>query len=74
MKQDGLPELAFELVEARGALELAEASGACSEGLPLRVKELMAHLDSIVIFNISINFQARQVHEPILIYVIQKLR
>jgi hypothetical protein len=39
-----LPELALEEVEVRGALEVTEASGACSEGFPLRVKELMAHL------------------------------
>lgn len=28
----------------RSVLEFAEATGACSEGLPLSVKELMAHL------------------------------
>jgi hypothetical protein len=39
-----LPELASEEVEVRGTLEVTEASEACSEGLPLSVKELMAHL------------------------------
>lgn len=39
-----LPELALEEVEVRGALEVTGASGACSEGFPLRVNELMAHL------------------------------
>ena len=41
-----VPELAFEVVEDRGALVFTGASGACSEGLPLRVKELIAHLHS----------------------------
>lgn len=44
MKSRSIPELALEVVELRGAPEFAGASGACSEGLPLRVKELMAHL------------------------------
>ena len=39
-----IPELALEVVEDRGTPEFAGASGACSEGLPLLVKELMAHL------------------------------
>ena len=69
-----MPELSFELAEARGALELAGASGACSEGLLLRVKELMAHLHLIAIFNVSAKFPTRQVDESILTNVIQELR
>ena len=34
----------MEIAEVRGALEFSEATGVCSEGLPLSVKELMAHL------------------------------
>jgi hypothetical protein len=37
--------LALEVVEDRGEPEFAGASGACSKGLPLIVKELMAHLN-----------------------------
>lgn len=48
-----LPELSFEVVEDRGALVFTGASGACSEGLPLRVKELIAHLDSDYEFQFS---------------------
>jgi hypothetical protein len=40
-----IPELALEVVEDRGTPEFAGASGACSKGLPLIVKELMAHLN-----------------------------
>lgn len=40
-----IPGLALEDVGVR-ALELAEATGAWSEGLPFRVKELIAHLHS----------------------------
>lgn len=39
-----VPELALEVVEEMGALVFTGASEACSEGLPLRVKELIAHL------------------------------
>ena len=38
-----IPELALVDVEV-SALELAEAIGAVSEGLPFKVKELIAHL------------------------------
>jgi hypothetical protein len=34
-------------------LEVTEVSGACSEGLPLRVKELMAHLDRYHEFQVN---------------------
>lgn len=39
-----VPELALEVVSVRDVLIFTGASGACSEGLPLRVKELIAHL------------------------------
>lgn len=39
-----LPELAFEVVELSGALEFDEVTELCSEGLPLRVNELIAQL------------------------------
>lgn len=39
-----IPELVLEVVEVKGVMEFAEATDACSEGLPLSVKELMAHL------------------------------
>lgn len=34
----------FEAAAARDGAEEEEARGACSSGLPLRVKELIAHL------------------------------
>ena len=40
-----IPELALDVLEDRGRPEFVEASGACSKGLPLIVKELMAHLN-----------------------------
>lgn len=45
-----IPELALEAVELRGAPEFIGGSEACSDGLPLRVKELIAHLQDIYIF------------------------
>jgi hypothetical protein len=48
-----IPELALEVVEDRGTPEFAGASGACSEGLPLLVKEIMAHLNDKKWFQIK---------------------
>jgi hypothetical protein len=36
--------VAFDAAAARDGAEEEEARGACSNGLPLRVKELIAHL------------------------------
>lgn len=49
-----IPELALETTGERGTLELAEASGICSEGLPLCVKELMAHLHCNIMLSVSV--------------------
>lgn len=37
----------MDAVDVRGVPEFAEATGAWSKGLPLSVKELMAHLHDI---------------------------
>ena len=45
----GVPVVvAFGAAEARDGAEEEEARDACSNGLPLRVKELIAHLEEQV--------------------------
>lgn len=43
-----IPELAFEVADISEVLEFPEARGACSEGFPFSVKELIAHLWSFL--------------------------
>lgn len=42
--RDRVPELASEAAGATGVSEFMEATGACSEGFPFKVNELMAQL------------------------------
>uniref|UniRef100_A0A2P2LL75 Uncharacterized protein n=1 Tax=Rhizophora mucronata TaxID=61149 RepID=A0A2P2LL75_RHIMU len=44
MRTRCLPKLSLEFVEVKDTPEFADVIGACSEGLPLRTREFMAHL------------------------------
>lgn len=44
LKPGSIPELESDVVEVKDKAEFTGGSGACSDGLPLRVRELMAQL------------------------------